>query len=82
MELYKEILCQILKTDGYEILLPKQEKTISEIIELKCYQALCEIKKILEDDTLDDKDCFERIEKIVVIFEGLGSGVAYRHDFG
>ena len=80
MELYKEILYQILKTESSAILLSKQP--ISEIVELKCYHALCEIKKVLEDDTLDDKDCFERIERIVVIFEELGNGVAYRHDFG
>ena len=46
------------------------------------YQALAEIKAVLEDDTMDDPECFERIEKIVCIFEKLANGVEYRHDFG
>lgn len=52
------------------------------MIEMKCYHAIEEIKKILEEDTLNDAECFERIEKIIVIFENLGSGIHGRHDFG
>ena len=52
------------------------------MIEMKCYHAIEEIKKILEEDTLNDAECFERIEKIIVIFEALGSGIHGRHDFG
>ena len=51
-------------------------------MEMKCYQALQEIKKILEDDELDDAECFESIEKIICVFEKLGSGINERHDFG
>ena len=50
------------------------------MIEMKCYHAIEEIKKILEEDTLNDAECFERIEKIIVIFEALGSGIHGRHD--
>ena len=39
---------------------------------------LKDIKSILEDDTLDDFDC---IEKIVVNFERSGIRVSCRHDF-
>ena len=31
-----------------------------EIVEMKCYQALEEIKGILENDGLEDKECFEK----------------------
>ncbi len=55
---------------------------MDEIIEMKCYHALEEIKKILEEDTLDDAECFDRIEKIIVVFENSGSGIHGRHDFG
>ncbi|WP_207670678.1 hypothetical protein [Clostridium sp. BSD2780061688st1 E8] len=47
-----------------------------------CYQALSQIKAVLEDDSLDDRECFMKIEKIVSIYEGLGSGCGNRHDFG
>ena len=55
---------------------------VEEMIEMKCYQALNEIKKILEDETIDDRDCFESIESIISVFEKLGIGINERHDFG
>lgn len=82
MELYRDILCDILESEEFEIMLPKWKMKVDEMIEMKCYQAIEEIKKILEEDTLNDAECFERIEKIIVIFEALGSGIHGRHDFG
>ena len=32
-------------------------------------------------DTLEDKECFMRIEGIVNLFEEMGSGCGTRHDF-
>ena len=51
-------------------------------MEIVYYQALNEIKNIIEDDELEDPDCFEKIEKIVRLFESLGSNGGNRHDFG
>lgn len=82
MELYRDMLCRILETEEFEILLPKWNRKVEEMMELKCYQALQEIKRILEDDELDDEECFESIEKIISVFEALGSGIHDRHDFG
>lgn len=82
MELYRDMLCRILESEEYEIILPRWKINVEEMMELKCYQALNEIKKILEDESLDDIDCFERIEKIIAVFEKLGSGIHERHDFG
>ncbi|MEF9988494.1 MAG: hypothetical protein RR797_05410 [Christensenella sp.] len=55
---------------------------INEIIELKCAAVLQQIKDVIDDDTLDDIKCFERIEKIIRIFEKMGSDGGNRHDFG
>lgn len=82
MELYRDILYRILESEEFEILLPKWKMNVEEMMEMKCYQALQEIKKILEDDELDDAECFESIEKIISVFEKLGSGIKERHDFG
>ena len=82
MELYRDMLCQILESEDFEILLPKWKINAEEMIERRCYQALCEIKDILEDDALEDDDCFQRIEKVITVFERLGSGIKERHDFG
>ncbi len=56
--------------------------TVGEIIEGKCYQALQEIREILDDHTLSDENCFARIEQIICVFEKLGSDGGSRHDFG
>ena len=82
MELYRDMLYRILESEEFEILLPKWKMNVEEMMEMKCYQALQEIKKILEDDELDDAECFESIEKIISVFEKLGSGIKERHDFG
>ena len=82
MELYRYMLCKILESEEFEILLPKWKMNVEEMIEMKCYQALNEIKKILEDETIDDRDCFESIESIISVFEKLGIGINERHDFG
>ena len=54
----------------------------SEILELQCYQTLRKIQEIVRDDTLEDKECFERIERIICVFEQIGSDGGVRHDFG
>lgn len=82
MELYHDMLCKILESEEFQILLPKWKMSIEGMIEMKCYLALNEIKKILENETLNDSDCFESIEKIIAVFESLGSGIKERHDFG
>lgn len=82
MELYRDMLCRILETEEFEILLPKWKMSVEDMVEMKCYQALQEIKRILEDDERSDGECFESIEKIIAVFEALGSGINERHDFG
>lgn len=74
MELYQEMV------RGIKIELP--DMNVEKILELHCYQALAEIKNVLADPTLDDPECFYRIEEIVCIFERLGSTGGGRHDFG
>ncbi|MBP3646027.1 MAG: hypothetical protein J6K55_06345 [Clostridia bacterium] len=51
------------------------------IINSKSYDALCQIKAIIEDDSLSDPECFMKIEKIICVFEDLGSDGGFRHDF-
>ena len=83
MELYQEILCHVLANGKVQVSFPQLENTdVSKIMELECYQALRRIKTILEDDSLDDSECFQQIEEIVCAFENLGSSCAGRHDFG
>ncbi len=82
MELWKEILFHALAEQPMEITFPALHISPERLLELRCYQALKQIKTIIEDDTLDDPSCFEQIEAIVLQLEALGSDGGFRHDFG
>ena len=45
-------------------------------------RALRSIQEILAGDTLDDPECFHRIEAIVSLLEDMGLSCGGRHDFG
>ena len=76
MELYQQILNRQL---GDSTVLSAE--TVLQIVELQCYQALQKIREILDDETLEDRECFDRIEKIVCLYEAMGSDGGSRHDF-
>ena len=82
MELSVEILAHFLSKQNAQIIFPGLLLNSKEIIELQCYQTLSKIQKIVHDDTLDDTECFERIERIICEFEAIGSSGGFRHDFG
>ena len=50
-------------------------------VEGDALRVLEKIQTILDDDTLDDSDCFERIERIVKTFYAHGLSTN-RHDWG
>ena len=81
MKLYQEILREVLANEKIEVTFPNLKITAKEVVEMKCYQALEEIKGILENDGLEDKECFEKIEETICIYERLGSDGGNRHDF-
>ena len=82
MELYAEMLAHYLSGENAQVIFPDLKLDAREIVELQCYRTLQKIKAILNDDTLEDDSCFERIERIVRAFEEAGSNGGTRHDFG
>jgi len=66
MDLYKDILAHLLPNPN-------------EIVEMKCFQALCKIKAILEDESLEDADCYAKIEELLCVLEAFGSNRETRH---
>lgn len=80
MELYKELQLQILSEENMQISF--NNLNVNELLESVCYRTLCRIKEIIEDDTLDDPECFMKIEEIVCVLEEVGSSGGIRHDFG
>ena len=51
----------------------------AEIVKDKAYQALDEIRTVIQDEEADD---YQVVEAIVVIFEKYGIDAGYRHDEG
>ncbi len=74
MELYKEILLK-------HFLAVNPDIDTAKIVSDASYTALDQIRRIVRDETLDDKECFMRIEKIISVFEEIGSNAGTRHDF-
>ncbi len=79
MELFEEILLHHLKKNQGAQGFPADPQAL---VHDTAYQALNAIRLILERDDLEDPECFRRIEKIVRVFERIGSGCGTRHDFG
>ena len=48
----------------------------------RCVEILQQIRCIIADESLDDPECFQKIEAIVCEFERNGIGCGHRHDFG
>ncbi|MBQ9133065.1 MAG: hypothetical protein IJX64_00880 [Clostridia bacterium] len=82
MELYKDILTNLLCEEEVEVHFPNLKMDVEQMLNLSCYKALKAIKTILEDESLNDSECFLKIEEIICIFESLGSPCRGRHDFG
>ena len=77
MELFEEILAHHLNKN--ESGFPADPQAL---VHDTAYQALKAIRIILARDDLEVPECFRRIEKIVRIFERIGSDCGTRHDFG
>ncbi|MBP3674673.1 MAG: hypothetical protein J6J18_12675 [Oscillospiraceae bacterium] len=82
MELYQEILAKILQNERIDVRFPDLYISVNDIINQESYNALQKIKAIIHDDSLDDTECFAKIEEIICLFEAMGSSGGSRHDFG
>jgi len=82
MELYKEILLKLLDNANVTITIESPEINIDNIIESECYKILKKIKDVMSDDAFNDAECFEKIEKILLLLEEKGITCGSRHDFG
>lgn len=80
MEVALNILAKLLIEHGAQVTISGGEG-LEQLLRERCCQALKEIWDVLDDGTLNDLDCFRRIEKIVEIYEALGAGGGSRHDF-
>lgn len=59
----------------------EKQSLLAELMKDAACRALEDIRTVLDDDRLDDKTCFWRIEEIVKIYKKMGSNGGSRHDF-
>ena len=81
MDLYKEILINLLRDNDIEISFKGIEFDYNKLLENKSYVALNEIKKILANDTIDNENCLKKIQEIVSIYESLLIPKSYDFNF-
>ena len=62
MELYQDLIFKV-----YQDKIAELDLDIKQIIEMECYRALRQIREIISNEDLDDKECFQRIEEIVSV---------------
>ena len=82
MEFFTELLVGALEKGRMVVTFPDLKLDPAGLVELRSFAALHKIKSIIEDDALDDPECFQKIEEIVLALEFLGSDGGARHDFG
>ncbi len=80
MELYNEILMNVIYNENVQVSFPDLEIDFNEIIKNKCYDAIVSITEIIKNDKLNDKECFEKIEEIICVLEQTGISCGNRHD--
>ena len=78
MELMNETLAQIISEQILKMSMLETYEDLQHLAKDRYFLALKEIKAILEDDSLSDFLC---VEKIVRVYERMGSGCGCRHDF-
>lgn len=66
---------------GREVLKYMGAEHFSSIVHSDAVQVLDQIQSVLDDDSLDDPECFQKIEAIVTAFQRYGISTP-RHDFG
>ncbi len=80
MELWREVLISGLQNENNKLDYIN-DKILKELIDIQSYSILLQIKQLLEDEKLEDEDCFIKIEKILCKL-GENSVFCDRHDFG
>lgn len=82
MELFEEIMADTLAEIILDHLRHDNHASLKQHIEGICYKTLEKIRNIVQDDSLDDVQCFMKIEEIICALEEIGSSGGNRHDFG
>ena len=81
MGLLEELLKTAVRDGDITVNVSFEAEDLIMIAEGKCYNILSQIRDIVRDNSIDDPECFMKIEKLVCLFEKEGIGAGCRHDF-
>ena len=81
MELLEALLRRAIASEGVKVYIQVEGGDLASLVERESVLILSRIREILKDDTLDDKECFWKIEALVSLYEEAGLGCGTRHDF-
>lgn len=81
MELYKEILTNILSNEKINITFIGLEMDATEIVETECYKTLLKIKYVIDDISLNDIESYISIKETINSLKGLGINFYHRFNF-
>ena len=82
MDLLIPLIAKALENQKITLAFADDTFDLQKSLESSSLAALGKIRDILMDDTLDDPECFQKIEAIVCEYEALGLDCGVRHDFG
>lgn len=77
----RTLLKQVVGAAVLEYMRKYEPQSLFLELDSEATKILREIQTILDDETLDDPACFQKIEAIVSVFHDHGL-YTYRHDFG
>ena len=79
---YQELVARLAENEKVEVTLPGIKTPLEEMVEARCFDILWKIKEVIDDESLNDPECFQKIESIIQLLEDAGNGGGVRHDFG
>ena len=78
MELYSEILQNLLVGHRVEVTFPDLTVRPEDLLTSVCYRALVQIREIIRDGAYTDEECCFKIEEILQHLEQPGSDGGFR----
>lgn len=65
MDLYREMLEKIVEEESIRAFEGEkiESSDLQKRLEMRCYKALCQIREIIRDDSLDDEECFLKLKR-------------------
>ena len=81
MEVATALLTHILAQKKLQVKVTIEGVDLAALLERDSLVLLSRIREILRDDTLDDGECFAKIEALVCLYEEQGLFCGTRHDY-